>query len=450
MRRGDKGTRRQGDKGIRFASLFVLLLAICLFCLSFSAEGYMLSVGHLPPLRSGRTVLLITDLSGSGPAVNISFRDEAGHEMPSSPIHKLLPPRGKIQIDVENYLQTAGTITLESSNEQIVGEYWQIHGNGTMFMLPFQCPDMETRYFANCFRSPFRSRNYLVFSDPCGSGPLVQMTFYSKTGKLMKSTSKLLCPYGTLVFEMDAYAQWDTLGKISISSPGGSIVSHYRQLCYDDTVLAVPARLPAEEVHIDDFSAVRSVTGNLIIVDASAEGPVARIQFRNDRGMVLYEREILLPPNGAASIDPADHINDVFRGTISISSESEIIADYWERNQQAVSGTPAVDVGGSVLFISHFFPLDDVQHLLSLLNTGQESARVEVQFYADNGRKLRTLKLFVERYRRVEEFVEGYFGGACSGTIIIDAPSAGLIVTSQILDVRDHKRLGKTHAQIIR
>ena len=366
--------KEQRAKSLSHKAILALWLIILYLCLSTCVLSYTLSVGHLPPLRNGRTFLLITDLSGAGPDVEISFYNEAGINVAT--FQKLLPPRGKIQIDVDNYLQTVGTIVLKSSNERIAGEYWQIYENRSMFVLPLQCPGKAGRYFINRFRFPSCGSKILVLSDPRGSGPLVQMEFYNSTGELANIDRKLLRPHGTLAFEIDDYAPPDILGKVSIRSFGGSIVLHYRQLCRDKVVLAVPARLPARELIIDEFSTDSKITGNLVITDTSGEGPVVEIQFLNDNGEVIAVQEKLLPRNGALDIDPADYVDDVANGVMQITSETEITADYWENNVQTVLHTPAVSKPDGELFISHFSPFDDTQDMLSLLNVGQEPVKV--------------------------------------------------------------------------
>ena len=149
-------------------------------------------------------------------------------------------------------------------------------------------------------------------------------------------------------------------------------------------------------------------------------------------------------------IDPADYVNDIHRGTISISSEAEIIADYWEKGPQTVLGTFAVEQAGRDLFISHFSPFDGMQHLLSLLNVGEKPVRVDVQFYASNGLEPHVEELFLEPHKRVDELVGQRFNGASSGTIIVKCPSASLVVTSHIFDLENRRRLGRVHAQVIR
>ena len=462
LRHGDTGTRRHGDSPRRrvalsarlFYPLLLLWLIIFHLCLPECATCYTLSVGHLPPLRGGNTLLLITDLSGLGPDVNLSFYDEMGREV--SACRKLLPPNGKIQIGVENYLRGVGSIVLESLSEQIVGEYWQISKNGTMFMLPLQSPGEERRYFVNCFRFPSCNSNLLVLSDPHGSRPEVQMEFYSKTGELITIARKVLRQHGMLAFDVSEYAPWDILGKVSIRSFRGSIVIHYRQLCDKEVVLAAPARLPARRLLIDRFSTGAEMTGNLVITDASAKGPATKIQFMSKDGAELIEK--LLLPNGVVLIEPADYpkIDEVENGIIQINSRAEIIADYWERNSQAVFYTPAVAVMGSDLFISYFSPFDETQNLLSLLSVGQKPVRVRIQFYSDDGKKLGSKELTLEPYKQVDELMDYYFDlegrgtPSRAGTIIVRGANANLVVTSHVFHLGSGRHLGQAQAHVIR
>ncbi len=443
--------KEQRAKSLSHKAILASWLIILYLCLSACVLSYTLSVGHLPPLRNGRTFLLITDLSGAGPDVEISFYSEAGINVAT--FRKLLPPMGKIQIDIDNYLQTTGTIVLKSSNERIAGEYWQIYENRSMFMLPLQHPGEAGRYFVNRFRFPSCGSKILVLSDPHGSGPLVQMEFYSSTGgqeQIAKMESKLLRPHGTLAFEIDDYAPPDILGKVSIRSFGGSIVLHYRQLCRDKVVLAVPARLPARELIINEFSTDSKITGNLVITDTSGEGPVVEIQFLDDNGEVIAVQEKLLPHNGALDIDPADYVDNVTNGVMKISGETEIMADYWEKNTQTVLHTPAVSEPDGDLFISHFSPFDDTQDVLSLLNVGKEPVKVKIQFYSDDGKELGSEELFLEPYKQIDKLVGHYFARARPGTMIVSGANASLVVTSHIFDLKNTKHLGTAYAQVIR
>jgi hypothetical protein len=427
--------------------IFSLWLVILYFCILDSAKGYTLSIGHFPPTRNGHTFLLVTDLSGLGPIVDITFYDDSGREV--SAAHKLLPPGGKVQMEVEEYIQDTGTIVLESSNEQIIGEYWQLQENGSVFMLPLQSLGEEKRYFVNCSRIPAFNSNVLVLSDPEGSGPFIQMEFYRKSGELIRVPPKMLRPYGTLVSKVEEYVPWDVLGKVSIRSFSGSVVAHYRQFRKKGSIIAMPARLPDRELLIDRFSVGKGITGNLAITDASGEGPGVEIHFITDDSAFVLEK--LLPPNGTMIINPDDYLeSDEFKnGVIKVISGSDIIADYWEENAQSIVYTPANNESGNLLSASYFSPLDDTQNLLSLLNLGQEQINVEIQFYSEEGIKLGGKKLLLEPYKRVDELLDYYFGGKLLGTIILRSSGEGLMATSHIISKKGY-HLGKTNAQVIK
>ena len=446
MQKVNSKEQKVKSSGLKY--MLVLWLTILQLYLTACALSYTLSIGHLPPLHNGHTFLLITDLSGTGPDVEISFYNESGLSVTN--FHKLLPPNGKIQIDIDKYLQAAGTIVLKSSSDQIAGEYWQIYENNSIFMIPLQHPGEAGRYFVNRFRFPSCGSKILVLSDPNGSGPLVQMEFYSSTGELANIERKLLRPHGILVLEMDDYAPPDILGKVSIRSFGGSIALHYRQLCRDKVVLTEPARLPAREFIVDEFSTGSEITGSLVISDTSAEGPVIEIQFLDDEGKIIARQEKLLPRNGALEIDPADYVDDVANGVIKISSEAEITADYWEKNAQTILHTPAISKLGNRMFISHFSPFDDTQNILSLLNVGKETVAVDIRLYSDDGKELGSEEISLEPYKQIDKLVGHYFPRARPGTIIISGADASLVITSHIFDLRNTRHLGKAHAQVIK
>jgi hypothetical protein len=60
-----------------FACFLMILITLCIVS---SVESYTLSVSHLPQLQKGRAFLLMTDLSGTGPSIDVSFYDESGQE----------------------------------------------------------------------------------------------------------------------------------------------------------------------------------------------------------------------------------------------------------------------------------------------------------------------------------------------------------------------------------
>ncbi|MBD3181401.1 hypothetical protein GF312_03855 [Candidatus Poribacteria bacterium] len=424
------------------------LIIILFFNLTASAEIYSFSIGHVPPLEDGHTYLLVTDLNGQGPSIEVAFFDEYGRNISS--IRKLLPPNGKLQFEVDNYLRNSpGSIVLKSSSPNISGEYWQFQGNGSVFMLPLQTPVEEGRYFVNCFRFLDSDSCLLVLSDPFGSGPAVQMEFYSKSGELLRVVPKMLRPHGILILKVDDYIPWEMLGKVSIRNFRGSVIPYYRQSWdTEGLVFAFPARMPSRELFIDMFSANTDTESRLIITDTNAEGPAVRISFLGNDGS--YRLEKLLPINGTALIDPADYIRNAKNGIIHISGTSRIIADYLEKGPEGILGIPAVGGNKDFLFISHFTPLKNSQDFLSLLNTGQESVALELFFFNDEGKKLGVRQLQLDPYERKDELMKSYFEGSNLGTVVIRGANGNIVASSYIRDTKTGQLLGKGHAQFIR
>lgn len=165
---------------------------------------------------------------------------------------------------------------------------------------------------------------------------------------------------------------------------------------------------------------------------------------------MLYSLEKLLPRNGIVLIEPADYV-EANNGVIQISSGGEIIADYWEKNSQTITDTPASDRNGnSAFFISHFSPFDNLQYIFSLLNAGQEPVKAEIQFYSSDGKKFSSKEVSLEPYEQFDNLAERYFDGARLGTIIVRGDNKSLMVTSHIFDLKNNLHLGKARALVIR
>ena len=428
--------------------LIVLLLFLVSLFFTDIAYCYTLSIGHFSPSSNTFTSLVITDLSGLGPSVDISFHEDSGRLVSTS--SKLLPPNGKIRLPVETYLRKAGNIIVNSHSEDIVGEYWQFYENGSVIVIPLQSSTEEKQHFVNGFRFHTCSSGLLVISDPYGSGPTVQMEFYDRAGNLVNTVSNKLRPYGVLISELSNYIHWHDLGKVSVKSLRGSIVLHCRYLCGNNNISAFPARFPAHELLISDFSAFKTAKGRsiLVITDISGRGPNNRIQFISKQGISKLNK--LLPPNGSIIIDISDYVDNVEKGVIQINSSAEVVADYWERNQQGVLNNRAIGNFGNNLLISCFSPSKNVQNLLSLLNFGQVSVKVELQFYNDEGKKLGSKGIVLKPYKHYEEPIDRYFGNMNLGTVIIKCPNNNVLASSKILSLEDNRLMGKVYAQMVR
>ena len=439
----------QRGSGVRHLILIAavfLLVSLCVFSTSYAGD-LTLAVGSLPLGSGGRSILLVTDLSGIGPAVEISVYDNLGRAVAT--LHKLLPPNGKSEIDVGRYLPNiAGTVIVNSSTAQIAGEYWQIQENGQIFVLPLQMPVEERRYFLNCSRRASCDSNLLLLSDPLGSGPAVQMEFYNRKGDLIKVIPKILRPHGVLVLEVNDYVPWDILGKVSIRSFRGSVIPSYYQLRGSRLAFAALARTPFRRLLIDCFAADKHNSSRLVLTDASAEGPEVEIRFVTDNGVSKFDK--LLPVNGTLLIDPADYVAGAASGVIEINSTAEIVADYWERDSQVVMGEPAVDSLGSLQYITHFSLFRDIQNQINLTNVGEGSLEAEIQFFRADGSKLGVRRVRLNPYQRVSELLNSFFGDEDLGTVLVRGTGENLVVTSHLRDPKSGRLLGKIHAQLVK
>lgn len=435
--------------------VFILLLIISL-CIVSSAECYTLSISHLPRFYKGQAFLIISDISGVGPSVEVNFYDEYGKEISS--VNKLLAPKGKINIEIADYLKSSGSIILESQNEMIVAEYWLIYKDGTASMIPLRPALEDERYFVNCLRLPLCEESVIAINDPKGNGPLIQIELYSVNGKLIKITRKMLHPHGILTFKVSDYADKNAIGKVSIRSFGGSI-SPYAIHIYGKKILwTFPALVPSKNYVIDGVSVDKESISSLAIVDVSAKGTRIRISIFNNNGeqVALYTKTLL--PNNADFINLSEFANDIHDGTLRISSDFEVMVDYWEGKarlndirinsvlKNPVSSSKGMMDYEGILLSSYYSFNDNAEYWLSFINTGQEPILTEYEFYNDDGNRIGSKRISLEPYKLFRESIGRYFGNAKLGTIIIRDPSSDLLATLNIVNAKGDRVFGKIHA----
>ncbi len=428
----------------------ILLYTLYFFLFLNTAECYTISVSHVPLLQKGDSHIIITDFSGLGPAVKISFYDETGREV--SVINKLLPPQGKIQANIKDHLKSSGTIIVESPIDQIVGEYWQVDKNGVAFMLPFQHSIKEERYLVNCIHFPSCEQNFIVISDPGGNGPMVQMEFYGRSGELIKVARKLLRPYGMLIAKSSDYAPKDVLGKVSVRSFGGSIIVHSRYITKKKTTFALPAQVPSREAIFNRFSTGKKKVSTLMIADASGKGTNVNITFLTRKGNTIKSISATLPSSGSVTIDLLGLLGEINNGIIKINSEYQIITDYWEddpdNNYSILDRGYFLSEISSVqmlkfLSFSYFQFSSDIDISFLLLNVGDEALRVDFQFYTNDGKRIGNKRVILNPYEFYEQFTRQNFYGLHLGTIVVRDPNPNLIINTNIYDSKNSKFLGR-------
>jgi hypothetical protein len=434
------------------------LYALCLLTFTLLAlpiECYTQSVSHIPQLQKGNSFVLITDLSGNGPSVAVSFYDDSGREV--SVINKLLRPNGKLQIIVDEHLKVSGCIVAESQSELVLAEYWQINKDGTLSVMPFQSVSGGERYLINCFRFPFCKETYLVLSDPNGNGPIAQMEFYSKTGELIKIIRKMLQPHGTLVLKVSDHIDKNMQGKVSVRGFGGGISIYGIHINNKKPILILPTYISSKELIINDVLIDNGFMSDIVVTDASAKGTNIKVSLLDTDGNLLNEIERSLSANSTMPLNIADHFGNIEGGVIKIRGRSEILANYWERNTKtgdclvnSAIDNPAMSsiskYTENLLSVSYFAFDDNVEFMLYFLNIGNKPVIAELEFYNSEGAKIGSKIISLEPDRSIRESANQFFGKSRLGTIVVKNPNSSLVVTSGIHNINNGRLLGKIYA----
>lgn len=434
--------------------IICLVTSITLF-LVLPIECYTQSASHVPQFQKGDAFILITDLSGMGPSVIISFYDDYGREI--SVINKLLRPRGKLQINIEEYLKVSGCIVVESSNESVLAEYWLVNKDNTFSIIPFQAISNNERYFINCSKFSFCQETYIVLSDPNGKGPMVQMEFYSKTGELVKIIRKMLRPHGILIFKVSEHIDKDIQGKVSVRSFNGGISIQGIQICNKKPIFILPTYASSKDLLIGNLIFEKGFANYLVITDLSAKESDVNVSLFDNDGNLVSEIDKTMPTNSTIQINLSDEFVDVEDGIIKIRGNTEISASYYERNTKtgdvtinnavlnhAITGKSKYSE--DILSISYFDLGNNTEFMLSLLNFGIKTILAELEFYDSDGKKIGSKKVSLEPDKNIKESVNQYFGKSHLGTIIIKNSNLNLVATSNIVNFNNGRLFGKIYA----
>lgn len=438
--------------------LFLLILSIISLCFASSVESYTLSISHLPQYHRAEAYLIISDLSGMGPSINVRFYDEFGKEV--STISKLLSPKGKINIEISEHLKSLGSIILESANEMIVAEYWLIYKDKTVSMIPLRPIIGDERYFVNCLKVPMCEETIIAINDPKGNGPMVQIELYNINGELVKIARKMLRPYGTLTFKLSDYEPKNTTGKVSIRSFGGSICPYLTHIYKKKILSSFPMFTLSKSFVLNDISIGNEVISNLSIIDISSKENRVLISIFDNKGVKVAEVIKSLLPNSAILIDLSEFIDNLSDGIIKIVGDFEIMVDYWETKVKNYdirldSGMKSIRLPfkdairkEEILLNSYYLYNKNIVFLMTFVNTGSESISVEIEFYSDNGTKLGNKRLNLEPYKVVKEPIGRYFGNIKFGSVITKNLGLNLLATTSILDTKGDNVLGKINSVI--
>lgn len=208
--------------------------------------------GQVPTLRIGdqlvvnyfdsdpdeyETHLVITDVEGAGPVVNILVYDDKGELLDQQ--FYFLPIFGKVNYNPADRIgnrKFKGTIRIQSDGGNVAAQYWQFykHSEKTPFNTAIPASDGEgsTALLVQHFVSDPNIDSQLVLVNPASdSSVTVAVTFYLDTGKQLTRDRHEIPPNGSIF--LDPFEENEGLIKTGVAYcevlRGGKITGEYWQ-----------------------------------------------------------------------------------------------------------------------------------------------------------------------------------------------------------------------------
>lgn len=178
--------------------------------------------------------LVITDVIGEGPMVNLKFFNNEGRQIGDG--KELIPKFGKLNLDPGKYVRNAvvnGTIQIESTGGNIISEYWQFYKknseswkNTTAVGMPqpgynnWVCPHVVCDQNVEA---------YIVVANSDGKDATVEVTLYDDGGRQLGSTREMVKANGKLILKPMEISKSKATGVAHITSTGGKVTGEYWQ-----------------------------------------------------------------------------------------------------------------------------------------------------------------------------------------------------------------------------
>lgn len=175
--------------------------------------------------------LVITDLDGMGPVVNMKFYNNDGKLVGEG--KEIVQPFGKLNLNPGKYVNNAvvnGTVQITSSG-YINAEYWQFYKkeawkNTTTigYLTPgygkLVCPH---------FVADKGVEAYLVLSNSDGRDVTIDVKFYDDNGRELGKAHELVKANGKKILKPTDFVKTQATGVAFISATGGKVTGEYWQ-----------------------------------------------------------------------------------------------------------------------------------------------------------------------------------------------------------------------------
>lgn len=229
-------------------TIFIVSALIVLASQAFAQGSQNLVINHFVYDSKGvDSRLVVTDVEGTGPIVNITLYDNDGNRLGTG--KELIQPFGKINVSPGKYLSGGGPINgiikVESQGGNVVGEYWQFYTKTgeswkNTTTLGYDVPGYS-KMVCNHFVADPTVESYLVLASASGTDAVVNITFYDDNGQELGKARELVKGNGKAILKPSDFVQGKANGVAFISATGGTITGEYWQTVSKDKYqLAVP------------------------------------------------------------------------------------------------------------------------------------------------------------------------------------------------------------------
>jgi hypothetical protein len=221
---------------MKYMKSVLFLVAVLALSGSVSAQGgKKFIINHfVSDQKVIESHLVITDVDGSGPVVNMSFYDNAGNKLGSG--KELIQPFGKLNLNPSRYVKGAtvnGSIHIEASGGNIVAEYWQFYKNPNeswknTTSIGYEAPGY-TKLVIDHFVADPGVEAYIVLASSSGSDAVVNITFNDDQGNEIGKARELVPANGKAILKPNDYVTGPATGVAYIRTSGGSVTGEYWQ-----------------------------------------------------------------------------------------------------------------------------------------------------------------------------------------------------------------------------
>ncbi len=221
---------------MKYTAFLSVLLAVLLCSTRVHAQGaerYIINHFVSDP-KVIESHLVITDVEGKGPIVEMKFYDNSGKLLGEG--KELVQPFGKLNLNPGKYVNNAvvnGSIHIQSAGGNIVAEYWQFYKDAAESWKNTTTVGQEQNGYSKLVCPHFVAdpgvEVYIVLASANGKDAVVNLSFRDDSGKEVGSARELVKANGKLVLQPSKIVNGKATGVVFISAEGGRITADYWQ-----------------------------------------------------------------------------------------------------------------------------------------------------------------------------------------------------------------------------